>query len=334
MEFRLPKSKAMLRRAAAEWLARLHSGRDPDVERKLRAWRDADPRHAAAFDRVLRSYEQAGLLRHAARPPREAVRPAVRHSEPRPRRALAAAAAIAVLLPGGILLVRSGPRFGATNAVMLTTRVGEIRRVALADGSKVTLDTATKFEVLIGRSHRSARLSSGRVRLEIARGDQPFVVQTASATVSAREGVIDVERGDGHDRVRVLTGAADVRAVGQEPGSHLAVGAGHAVTVDPGRAQRADSMAPGVDWTRGMLQFDATPLREAVALANRYSDQPIVLDPDLQGLRVTGAFRAGDTAGLARALAAAFGLSLRQSVDGRLLLSPEDASQRRTKRGG
>ena len=59
-----------------------------------------------------------------------------------------------------------------------------------------------------------------------------------------------------------------------------------------------------------MLQFDGTPLPHAVGLANRYSERHIVLAGDLDALRVTGAFRAGDTNGLARALAAAFGLSL------------------------
>ena len=66
-----------------------------------------------------------------------------------------------------------------------------------------------------------------------------------------------------------------------------------------------------------MLEFDGTPLEMAVELANRYSDRKIVIAPDLAALRVTGAFRAGDTRGLARALARAFDLSLRE-VPGRM----------------
>jgi transmembrane sensor len=70
-----------------------------------------------------------------------------------------------------------------------------------------------------------------------------------------------------------------------------------------------------------MLEFEATPLAEAVATANRYSERHILLSGGLGALRVTGAFRAGDTPGLARALAAAFGLSIQQRAGGDLLLS-------------
>jgi transmembrane sensor len=99
-------------------------------------------------------------------------------------------------------------------------------------------------------------------------------------------------------------------------------------------ADRKVSVAPASDWTRGMLQFDGTPLSEAVALANRYSDRHILLVGGLGALRVTGAFRAGDTAGLAKALAAAFGLSLQQNADGNLLLSRTTSPQAQNKTGG
>jgi transmembrane sensor len=83
-----------------------------------------------------------------------------------------------------------------------------------------------------------------------------------------------------------------------------------------------------------MLQFDATPLPEAVALANRYSQRRIILDGDLAGLRVTGAFRAGDTAGLAKALATVFDLLLKRGSDGNLMLSRRPPSGPPNKKGG
>src|SRR3954451_13770457 len=111
----------MLRREAATWLARLQSGRDPDIKRKFQKWYDADPRHAAAFDRVRRTYEQAGLLRHSPPVPSNVPERATRKAEWQPRPALAAAAAIVVLVPIGVLLARGGALpFGGTDAVMLT----------------------------------------------------------------------------------------------------------------------------------------------------------------------------------------------------------------------
>ncbi|MEO8454061.1 MAG: FecR domain-containing protein [Sphingomicrobium sp.] len=327
MGFRLPKTKGMLRREAASWLARLQSGRDPDIERRFQKWRDADPRHAAAFDRVRRSYEQAGLLRHSPMVGSGQHEPPIRKPVWSPRPALAAAAAIVVLMPVGVLLFRGGSlSFAGTDAVMLMTTVGEIKQVNLADGSKVTLDTSTKVEVEIGRSRRSAHLRYGRARFQIAQSNAAFVVETASTTITARQGVVDVEQGAQRDRVQVLAGAADVRGSGDGRASSIALGAGDSVTVSSGGAEHKGVVAPTLDWTHGTLQFDGTPLADAVALANRYSERHIILLGNLDALRVTGAFRAGDTTGLAKALAAAFRLSLQQRPDGTLILTARGSS--------
>jgi transmembrane sensor len=320
--FRLPKTKGMLRREAASWLARLQSGRDPGIESKFRRWHDADPRHAAVFDRVHRSYEQAGLLRHSSILVSGKEQRAIRKPEWIPRPALAAAAAVVVLVPIALLLVGGdGLPFGGTNAVMLMTQVGEIRQVKLSDGSRVTLDTSTRVEVEIGRSHRGARLKYGRARFQVAQAGEPFLVETASSTITTREGVIDIEQVAKQSRIQVLAGVADVRGSDQDQTSRVTLGAGERVAVNPGGAEQKSAVPSVPDWTRGMLQFDGTPLADAVALANRYSERHIILVGDLAALRVTGAFRAGDTAGLAKVLAAAFGLSLQRRADGDLVLS-------------
>jgi transmembrane sensor len=325
----------MLRREAANWLARLQSGRDPDIERKFQRWRDADRRHAEAFDRVRRSYEQAGLLRHSPALVSGQLEPAVRQPGWKPLPALAAAAAVAILVPIGLVVFRDGSAsFGGTEAVMLMTQVGEIRQVELADGSRVTLDTATKVDVEIGRSRRSAHLRYGRARFRIAQAKAPFVVETGNTSIMTHEGVIDLERGVRQDRVEVLAGAADVRSSKREETSTVALGAGEAMRVSSNGTEQKGAVTPAPDWTKGMLQFDGTPLAEAVALANRYSERHIVLAGDLNALRVTGAFRAGDTAGLAKALAAAFNLSLQQRADGILFLSRSGSPRPHKKNGG
>ena len=204
---------------------------------------------------------------------------------------------------------------------MLMTQVGEIRQIELADGSKVTLDSASKVDVEIGPSRRSAHLRYGRARFQIAKTDAPFVVETVANTITMRRGVLDVEQAGEQGRIEVLAGAADVRAAGGAHSSPAALGAGEAVTVNSAGAQQKSIVAPGPDWTRGMLQFDGTPLADAVAHANRYSRQRLILAADVGELRVTGAFRAGDSAGLAKALAAAFRLSLQRRADGNLVLS-------------
>jgi transmembrane sensor len=310
-----------VRREAATWFARLQSGRDPGTERRFREWRDSDPRHSEAFDRISRTYDQAGLLRYSPSVLSGRGAPE-RQPKGRLRPALAAIATGAVLVPIGMLVVRStGAPFGGAETVILMTSVGEIGKVELADGSKVTLDTATKVEVDVGRSHRSARLRYGRARFQVARASVPFEVETAIATVATSNGVVDVQQIGRKGRVEVLEGTADVRGPGRPQAPQLALGAGQSVRLGPSGAARSGAAAQASDWTRGMLQFDGTPLPQAIGLANRYSKRHIVLVGDLRGLRVTGAFRAGDTAGFSKALAAAFNLSLSQAQNGDLVLS-------------
>ena len=80
-----------------------------------------------------------------------------------------------------------------------------------------------------------------------------------------------------------------------------------------------------------MLEFDKTRLDEAAFLANRYSKVQLRLgDERVRGLRVTGAFRAGDTAGLAQSLAKAFNLRIIRQPDGSLLLVDPNRSGRQS----
>jgi transmembrane sensor len=319
----------MQRRQAARWLARLQSGRDPTSEAKFKRWCEAHPENAAAFERVRRSYNQAALLRHSrslAPGQRERATPA---SRSRLRPALTAAAALVVLVPVAIMVARGNIWSPAdTEAVMLTTRVGEIRQVALVDGSRVTLDTATGVEVEIHRARRNAQVRYGRARFQIVRGSEPFLVEIANTRVATREGTVDVEQVGEESHVQVLAGTADVRRVDERQVSSRTVAAGERVTVTADGTERTALATPS-DWINGMLQFDRTPVAQAVALANRYSPRHIILAGDVSPLRVTGAFRAGDPDGFAKALAQAFGLSLRRSAEGDLVLSRGRSSPNR-----
>lgn len=322
MRLKLPKSKERLRREAASWLARLQSGREPDVEASFRSWYDADSAHAEAFDRVKRSYESAGLLRHAVRfengPDR--ARPS------RPVRRFALAAALAVLVPAAIVLSGTGifsP--GRSNRLMYSTAVGEIRLVRLDDGSTVTLDTATDLEVEIGPSKRRASLKKGRARFLVAEAAEPFLIEAGHVTITTSKAMLDVERAGQQSRVELFSGsaAAGTPAVREAAGPVLEQGRG--ITFVQGEPSATHSVRNPSAWTQGILQFDGTRLVEAVEVANRYSVRRIVLAPGLESLRVTGTFQAGNTAGLAKALSAAFDLRLDSGAEGTLLLSPKPA---------
>jgi len=304
----------MLRRQAAQWLARLEGGDDPSVNLRFRRWYEADPANAAAFNRVRQSYASAGLLRHSDQAPGRPL--AVREARNGPGPQWAIAAAIAVALVGsGAILTFGFPVAQDRNTVLLASGVGEIRRVRLEDGSKVTLDTATAVEVEFGKSERRAILREGRARFEVATDPRPFVIEAAATTVRSAPGVVEIGRLQDGVRVEVREGRAGAEVGRGERSTRVALEAGEGLLA--GRDLSSYRLAEdGSAWTRGMLRFDGTPLDEAVAEANRYSLRKIVLGDGLSRLRVTGAFRAGDVPALAKSLAEAFDLRLERTATG------------------
>lgn len=312
-----------LRQDAAAWLARL---RGPDAEADsaaFEAWRRADPRRAAAFARVEESWRRSAALAHS--PLAHAGLPELRRR--RAPRLLVAAGVTASLAAAAAALFWLGP---ARAPAGYATAVGEIRTVTLADGSRVTLDTRSRIALDFSRRARRVRLIEGRARFAIAHDAvRPFIVTAGPAEITDRGTVFDVGYRGGAIDVLLLQGAVDVRPAGPaRPGPRpraATLAPGQRVLVEASAAPLAPSAAPASAraWTTGMLAFEDSALGEVLAEANRYSVTPVAIgDPALARLRVTGAFRAGDPAGLARTLAALFRLRVAPAGDGRILLLP------------
>jgi transmembrane sensor len=336
MPLRLPKTKGMLRREAASWLARLE-GRDGRANPAFRRWYEADPRHAEAFDRVRSNYEKAGLLRESG-----IVRssPTLAAAEQTPRRFAMAAALVAVLLvPVGLLALKTigAPPFAQTQALHLATQVGEIRSVTLDDGSMLTIDSNSAVRITIDGEKRLAEIERGRIRFDIKTDKRPFKVSAGPMEIRASDAAIDVELRDDAVRGQVHRGHATVTKSGSAPAEkEIPIGTGEAFEGTASGGVRKITAPPnGGKWASGMLEFDAAPVSEVVAAANRYSkNQLIVAGEQANQLKVTGAFRAGDTAGLANALGDMFGLTVERMEDGNYLVSPGPPSGGIKKKGG
>ena len=326
-----------IRQAAADWVARVH---DPGaaVDRgAFERWRGADPRHAAAYARAELAWKEAAMLA-ATRVGRGRQLPtrAARSREVIPRAALVAAALALMMVGTTIAVLRTGASGDQPAPAQLASRVGDIRRVVLADGSRVTLDTDTVVRVAFDRTTRNLILVRGRARFDVAHeAARPFIVMAGNASVTAHGTVFDVSLVDGRLSVALLRGSIDVRrgmgtavapaaSTRLAPGQHLAFGAAAVSPIPPPVPGRIP------DWTNGMLTFDGTRLGDAIAAANRYSTGKIaVAEPALADRRVTGAYRAGDAEGLANSLAASLGLRAVRTPRGDILIvTPPSASRK------
>src|SRR3546814_15110866 len=82
----------------------------------------------------------------------------------------------------------------------LASKIGEIRTVALEDGSRVTLDTDTILHIAYSPTERGLKLERGRARFDVSYdASRPFVVFAGGGSITAHGTVFDVAVVDRHE---------------------------------------------------------------------------------------------------------------------------------------
>ncbi len=300
---------------ASEWLARLDAGRT--TERELDAWREADPRRAAAFAQVAAAWSRLDVLRNA-----DALPPA---PEPRMNRRawLAGGGALAASLVGGAYLgrdhlLRSG----------LATGVGERRTFTLPDGSSVELNTDTKIAWRFDRKRRRLWLERGEAALTVAQDTlRPFELVTVRGLARLAAGQFNARlRPAGLDLI-VLAGQAAVEtaSASAQVGVASAAAARQVLEITDQRIDVADAREADVQsvqaWRRGEIVFEGQSLSAAVDEYNRYLTRKLVVDDARAAkLRLGGRFLTGDPDSFLRALRTTFGLRIIDDGSSRILL--------------
>ncbi|MCK9636830.1 MAG: FecR family protein [Methylobacter tundripaludum] len=295
-----PKSPSTLgttQDQALAWFARLQDSKTSQRDRaEFADWLAASPAHQAAYDKVARLWQSQAL--NVALSQYAAIPLPQKQQKPPPQRWAAAAC---IVLASGWLLLGSGliERWQA-DAV---TATGEQRRIVLADGSAVTLNTDTALAFNTIGERRGVKILSGEAYFEVQPDKtRPFIVETEQGTVRVVGTRFSVKTG-GATQVDVESGivvCAGLRGDSRQltAGQHTSI-AGQGVAgitpVDTGRA---------FAWLNGRLIFQDQPLAEVIAELDRYHPGAIVItDAKLGQTRVTGNYKLEDTAAIVRALA-------------------------------
>lgn len=302
------KPRWLLRRRAGALLAK--ADRDPSAANldALERWRREDSRHASALSSGQAVLRQSARL--SATDSTESGPTAPPPASNSNARQFAAAASLGLGVIGIASFLAWQQQQQPLEAVLLATRVGEIRRVPLVDGSNLTLDTGTSVRVEIGRNNRRAVLDGGRARFAIASTQAPFTIRTGTASITVEAGVIDVSSYGRGAEIEVLAGHARISQLGKQPPQRLTVDAPASISMFGG-AVRAVPGSKSSDWPSGRLSFTRARLGDVIAAADRYTTTKIIIgDPSIAGLRVTGVFKTGDAEGLSNSLSAALGLRI------------------------
>jgi transmembrane sensor len=325
--------------AAASWDARLRGARTTHRDRRaFQDWLQQDPEHQLAYDRLQAALR--ALRSQADLPELSALRDEARNTvHESKRRRFASMLSIAAGM-AAILVLAAVPQTEPATTLLAklqgeqiyTTQPHERTRVTLADGSLVTLDSATQMAVRLGSTRRDVTLLSGRALFKVAKdSERPFVVKAGNRTITALGTMFDVRVTPRELRVTLAEGLVSVRplAAGQraqpqilKPSQQLVAVAGA-----PAPLLRVVDISNALAWADRQFFFEDEPLISAVDEINRYGGLKIVVDPSVANLRINGMFRISDEAAFVEALKMALPVDVRPDGQGRLIVSRQTGSK-------
>lgn len=297
---------------AARFADQALSGNDTQ---QAQDWRKADPRHEAAYRRMVQiGGDQAlrdALSRFAHAPDRPKPwwrRPSVVYGVP-----VALAACLCLLVMPPVVAEWMTP------LSVYDTPAGQTRVVVLADGSRVTLNGGTRLEARLTAWRREVRLKAGEAYFAVAPDPQrPFDVRLEQGKVRVigtqfnlsylPEGVeLDVYEG----KVRL---SDDQRSYGLFT-------RGMRARLEDGVLKPGPRFDPeGGDWRAGWIEPESWPLERVVLALSRHSGVPIrFADESLKHKRIVGRIRLDDPLTQLEPLALMHGFSIEREGDGLVL---------------
>jgi transmembrane sensor len=276
---------------AAEWLVRLQDGASTEDYAACEEWRASDPQHALAWERAERLLDKLGTL------PPELAMPVLNRAHDGHRAGRRAAVARIVALMLAVPVACGGWRYAQSQewTADIRTAVGERRTVTLADGTTVTLNTASAIDVRFTANERLIVLRSGEilVRSGHALNAGPLRVRTPEGVMEPLGTVFNVRRYECSTSLAVLEGT--VRITPADAAAQI-INAGDQTRFNQQRISPLRIVDPALSaWTRGMLLADQMRLDELVAELSRYRNGLVRVDPSVAALRVSGAFPIGDS---------------------------------------
>lgn len=305
------------------WAVGWHEGTlDTSKKAELEAWLALDRRHRGAYLRARAHLQWADDQKHSLALPangaeeREAC-PAVHHGAwGRGVRTKAAWGAAFMAVAASVVA------FGLWIATPdYSTRIGQYREVALADGSLAALNTDSALDIAYKTHHRQLTLRKGEAWFRVAHDSgRPFEVRVGAVRVRATGTAFAVRSMEGGVKVVVTEGhvLAWVEGAEREPvsiskGDHAFLREGGGDTPDriilpaPVKVDMEQVLA----WRRGAIGFDGQTGEEAAREFNRYSEQQIRIEnPQAARYEIAGYFQTNQSLAFAKALARMTGSEL------------------------
>lgn len=311
-------STSEIEQQVAEWAVRMSTAPlTADEQRALKSWLEADLRHVGALAKARAQWQQLDRVAmlhqgNGATFPSAGITPPFSGWS---RRALLAASL------SGIGVLGLGWSNWSPAQELYTTEIGEMRRIPLADGSTLILNTDSAARVQVADDQRRVHLLRGEALFEVQADPRPFVVTAREWQMLAQSTVFGVRLRPQQVTVTVKQGEialqTDTTYTSSAPtridaNKQLQLNTAHPMQVEAISEQLLEQRFA---WLDGMVVFSGETLREAVAEINRHNHRQLVIDDaSLAAQPIVGAFKATDVDAFAAAAAAA--LSAEQAARG------------------
>jgi transmembrane sensor len=320
---------------AALWHEKLHS--DAANEKTWSAfvdWLEADNAHGVAFDQVEDLYaemDEAGVppMTDIEQPAKVTVLSAWRSAR-RPLIMRAGGAAMALMAASVVVAIGIDRLHMTDSATEYATRIGETRKLSLADGSVIEMNTGSALSVTFNKTQRHIRLEKGEALFRVAKdASRPFLVTVGDRDVRDVGTVFNVLRNGGQVTVTVSEGMVAVSPRGGQVQSAndlpVQVSHGEQLVVKEGAlipaTVRQVDPATVLAWRDGYLTFKDAPLSQVANDLNRYFINRIALkDQDIGSRRFSGVLKVDNEEAVVTRLTQLLPLAADHAQDGTIIL--------------
>jgi transmembrane sensor len=341
-------NKRSIEEAAARWIGLRFGGLTSLQERDLATWLHQDPRHRDALARLegaSRALDQLSVHRPIAGTPDPNFKLQPSRKFARFPIAIAAAAAAAVATA---LVETLHYRAARSYSASAETEIGDLRTMALADGSSIELNTDSVVRVQFSPAERRVQLLRGEAYFSVAKNPSwPFLVSVDGVVVRAagtafnirlRQDAVEVVVTEGRVRLNDAKQGTSLLAFPSAESGSLAeppvLPAGNRAVIPVANLPRKAvlpasaivtpltpaKISQDLSWEHHQLVLDPTPLSLVVAEFNRYNMHKLVIvDPAIAGLLVGGSFHVHDYETFSRLLETNFGVAVERTGNKTLL---------------
>lgn len=277
---------------AIEWFVCLQSEQcSAEEQRRFDTWLAKNDSHRAAYAEAESVWATMDDLKFMPVPGLAEARSA------KPRKSLTAhLASWAFFILSSALLSGAWLEYSA-ETIDYATRLGEHRRIELADNSTIDLNTDTRVSVRMSLLQRNVVITQGEALFEVSHNRlRPFTVQVGDLRIRDVGTRFNVRRQEQGATISVLAGEVELND-GQTVVDERLVAGNQRTYSETAGLGRMEAVEVGqIDaWVNGQLVFTQTPLREVMAELERYHPvQFSFADPKLAQETLSGTFNSDD----------------------------------------